>query len=78
MGLVNTIITYITNGNHNEERLVNIMDGTVLELESERVTKQSKAQMIVELGQEYGLDDGEIMKQMQEWGQNKYIGEKGT
>lgn len=66
MGLVNTIITHITNGNHNEERLVNIMGGTVLELESERVIKQSKAQMIVELGQEYGLDDGEILKQMQE------------
>lgn len=66
MGLVNTIITHITNGNHNEERLVNIMSGTVLELESERVIKQSKAQMIVELGQEYGLDDGEILKQMQE------------
>ena len=66
MGLVNTIITHITNGNHNEERLVNIMGGTVIELESERVIKQSKAQMIVELGQEYGLDDGEILKQMQE------------
>lgn len=66
MGLVNTIITHITNGNHNEERLVEIMGGTVIELESERVIKQSKAQMIVELGQEYGLDEGEILQQMQE------------
>lgn len=57
MGLVNTIITHITNGNKNEERLVSIMGGTVIELESERVIKKSKAQMIIEMGQEFGLDD---------------------
>lgn len=33
MGFVNTIITHITNGNENEERLVNIMGGTVIETE---------------------------------------------
>ena len=30
-GFVNTIITHITNGNKNEERLVNILGGTVIE-----------------------------------------------
>lgn len=43
MGFVNTIVTHITNGNKNEERLVNIMGGTIIETESERVIKQSKA-----------------------------------
>ncbi len=47
MGLVNTIISHITNGNKNEERLVSIMGGTVIELESERVIKKSKAKMII-------------------------------
>ena len=69
-GFVNTIITHITNGNKNEERLVNIMGGTIIETESERLMRvganQGAARMIVELGQEYGLDDGEILKQMQE------------
>ena len=66
MGLVNTIITHITDGNKNEERLVSIMGGTVIELESERVIKRSKAQMIIEMGQEFGLDDTAILTRLQE------------
>lgn len=65
MGLVNTIITHITNGNCNEERLVSIMGGTVIELESERVIKQSKAQMIIELGREDGIEDAVIIERLQ-------------
>lgn len=73
-GFVNTIITHITNGNKNEERLVNIMGGTIIETESERLMRvgaaqgeiQGAARMIVELGQEDGLDDAIIMKRMQE------------
>ena len=65
-GFINTIITHITNGNKCEERLVNIMGGTVIETESERLMCMGAAKMIVELGQEYGLNDEEILKQMQE------------
>lgn len=65
MGFVNTIITHITNGNKNEERLVNIMGGTIIETESERVIKQSKAQMIIELGQEDGIEDAVIIERLQ-------------
>ena len=69
-GFVNTIITHITNGNKNEERLVNIMGGTIIETESERLMRvgadQGAAKMAVEMGQEYGLSDEEILKQMQE------------
>ncbi len=63
---VNTIITHITNGNKNEERLVNIMGGTVIETESERLIRLGRTQMIVELGQEDGLDGGAILKRLQE------------
>ncbi len=78
MGFVNTIITHITNGNKNEERLVNIMGGTVIETESEKLIRrgisqgisqgmrQGQAKMIIELGQDDGLDDGVILKRMQE------------
>ena len=66
MEFVNTIITHITNGNQSEERLVNIMGGTVLETRSERIRKEAKAQMIVEMGQEDGLDDATILKRMQD------------
>ncbi|MCM1135132.1 MAG: hypothetical protein NC400_06095 [Clostridium sp.] len=61
-GFVNTIITHITNGNKNEERLVNIMGGTVIETESDKI----KIRLIVELGQEDGLDDAAILKRLQE------------
>ena len=78
MGFVNTIITHITNGNQNEERLVGIMGGTVIETESEKLIRKGKeigeklgkeigkVQMIIEMGQEYGLDDGSILKKLQE------------
>ncbi len=69
-GFVNTIITHITNGNINEERLVNIMGGTVIETESERLRRegmyQGKAQLLIEMGREEGLDDAAILKRMQE------------
>ena len=70
MGFVNIIITHITNGNENEERLVNIMGGTVIETESEKLIQrgvkqgirqgmqQGKVQTIIELGKEEGLLDG--------------------
>ena len=65
-GFINTIITHITNGNQNEERLVNIMGGTVIETESERLISQGKAQLLIELGQEEGLDDAALLKRIQE------------
>ena len=82
MGFVNTIITHITNGNKNEERLVSIMGGTVIETESEKLIRkgreagriegrtegkaEGKAEEIVEMGQEFGLDDAAILKRLQE------------
>ena len=66
MGFVNTIITHITNGNKNEERLVNIMGGTVIETESEKLIREGKAEEIIEMGREFGLDDAAIMKRLQE------------
>lgn len=65
-GFVNTIITHITNGNKNEERLVNVMGGTVIETESEKLRKEGKIQMIVKMGHEYGLDDTTILKKIQD------------
>jgi hypothetical protein len=65
MGFVNTIITHITNGNSNEERLVHIMGGTVIETESEKIIKRTKVQTIIELGQEDGLDDTAILERLQ-------------
>ena len=65
-GFINTIITHITNGNQNEERLVNVMGGTVIETESERLISQGKAHLLIELGQEEGLDDATLLKRMQE------------
>lgn len=43
-GFVNTIITHITNGQECEERLVNVMGGTVIETESERLRREGKAE----------------------------------
>jgi hypothetical protein len=54
MGFVNTIITHITNGNKNEERLVNIMGGTVIETESERLIRKGE-----EIGEVRGETRGE-------------------
>ena len=42
------------------------MGGTVIKLETERVIKRSKAQMIIEMGQEFGLDDTAILTRLQE------------
>ena len=102
MGFVNTIIIHITNGNKSEERLVNIMGGTVIETESEKLIRrgreagraegraegreagraegreagraegreagraEGKAEEIIEMGQEFGLDDAAILKRLQE------------
>ena len=70
MGFVNTIIIHITNGNKSEERLVNIMGGTVIETESEKLIRRGreagKAEEIIEMGQEFGLDDAAILKRLQE------------
>lgn len=70
MGFVNTIKTHITNGNKYEERLVNIMGGTVIETESERLIRkgrtEGKAEEIITMGQEFGLDDAAILKRLQE------------
>ena len=65
MGFVNTIVTHITNGNKNEERLVEIMGGTVIGTQTEKWMKQGKVQMIIELGQEDGLDNTAIIKRLQ-------------
>lgn len=62
MGLVNTIIAHIANGNKNEERLVNVMGGTVIETESDKI----KIRVIIEMGQELGLDDATILQKLQE------------
>ena len=61
-----------------EERLVNIMGGTVIETASEKLIDlgrsqgislgmlQGQAKMIIELNQEAGIDDAVILKQMRE------------
>jgi hypothetical protein len=66
---VNKIITHITDGNKNEGKLVNVMGGTVLETESERLRREGEnrggAKMLIEMGREFGLDDTMIVEQMQ-------------
>ncbi len=82
MGFVNTIITHITNGSKIEERLVNVMGGIIIETESEKLIRKGmrkgmrrgmrrgmrkgEAKMLVELGQEAGLDDLAILQKLQE------------
>jgi len=66
MGFVNNIITHITDGNKNEERLVSIMGGTIIETESERLIKRGEAKVMIEMGQEFGLDDSEILTRLQD------------
>jgi hypothetical protein len=39
-GLINTIVTHITNGNKNEGRLVKVMGGVVLETESDKLRRE--------------------------------------
>ncbi len=65
MGFVNTIITHIANGNENEERLVDVMGGRIIETQTEIWMKQGEAKMIVKLGQEYGLSDEAILDRLQ-------------
>ena len=45
---------------------VNVMGGTVIETESERLRKEGEAKMLIEMGREYGLDDATILKRMQD------------
>ena len=70
MGFVNTIITHITNGNKNEERLVNIMGGRVIETQTEiwirQGMEQGEAKMLIKLGQKDGLSDAAILNSLQE------------
>ena len=66
IGFIKTIITHITDGNKNEERLVNVMGGRIIETQTEIWMKQGKAQMIVELGQEDGLSDEAVLNRLQE------------
>ena len=42
------------------------MGGTVIETESERLRKEGRAEEIIEMGQEFGLDDADILKRLQE------------
>lgn len=73
MGFVNTIVTHITNGNKNEERLVNVMGGRIIETQTEKWIRQGleqgmrqgEAKMIVELGREDGLTDEVILNRLQ-------------
>lgn len=44
-----------------EEGMVNIMGGTVIETESDKI----KIRTIIELGQEISLEDSEILKKLQ-------------
>lgn len=44
------------------KRLVNVMGGTVIETESDKI----KIRLIIELGQEDGPDDDAILKRLQE------------
>lgn len=78
MRIFNTIIAHITDGNQNEERLVEIIGGTVIETESEKLIRkgislgiskgilQGKAQIIIEMGKEEGLEDMAILKKLQQ------------
>ena len=79
IGYVNTIITHITDGNRSEERLVNVMGGTIIESESERLVrigmeggrKEGRAEgreegirSSVELCQEFGLSVTDAVKKL--------------
>ena len=71
IGYVNTIITHITDGNKSEERLVNVMGGTVIESESERLVRigreggrEEGIKSSVELCQEFGLSVTDAVKKL--------------
>ncbi len=57
-GFVNTIITHIADGNKNEERLVQVMGGTVMETESERLLREGMEQGLSR-GIQQGMDQGQ-------------------
>lgn len=69
----------LTCADRNGVKKVNVMGGTVIETESERLRReginqgisqgisQGKAQLLIEMGQKEGLDDATILKRMQEW-----------
>lgn len=42
------------------------MGGTVIETESEKLIRKGKAEQIIEMGQEFGLDDADILRRLQE------------
>ncbi len=56
-GFVNTIITHIADGNKDEERLVQVMGGTIMETESERLLREGMEKGI-EKGMEKGIEKG--------------------
>lgn len=61
-GFVNTIITHIADGNKNEERLVQVMGGTVMETESERLLREGMEQGLsrgIQQGIQQGMDQGQ-------------------
>jgi hypothetical protein len=41
------------------------MGGTVIETESEKIIRNTKAQTIIEMGQEFGLDDADLLERLQ-------------
>lgn len=45
---------------------MNIMGGTVIETESEKLMSHGEAKMLIEMSQEYGLDNTTILQKMQD------------
>jgi hypothetical protein len=41
------------------------MGGTIIETESEKLIRRGKAQMLIEMGQEDGLNDADILERLQ-------------
>ena len=57
-GFIKNIITHITDGNKNEERMVSTMGGVILETESERLRREGYEQ-----GEKNGIKQGEKREQ---------------
>ena len=57
--LTNTIVTHITDGNEVEGKVVEVMGGVVLELESDRLIKKGR-EIGFRLGEERGKKHGEL------------------
>lgn len=66
IGFINTIIVHITNGNQNEERLVKVMDGVIMETLSERLRREGKAQEIIVLYEELDKSKEDTILKLQE------------